>query len=76
MTPVCRECHDAVSAARRTHPIADASTNQNIRDYACPCCREEMSVYIHNGVHMVKCGGCAPEGVVWDKCSYLDTPAE
>lgn len=67
-TPVCQECYDAVAAARRTHPVADASTNEIIETYACPCCETEMSVYIENGTHMVKCGGCASEGIAWDQC--------
>jgi hypothetical protein len=67
-TIVCKECYDAVTAAHRDHPASNASGSQTLRTYPCPCCKSEMSVYIQNGTHMVKCGGCAREGVAWDKC--------
>ena len=75
-TPVCQECYDAVAAARHTHAAADASTNEIIKTYACPCCKTEMSVYIENGTHMVKCGGCASEGVAWDQCRPIEMSTE
>ena len=65
---VCQECYDAVTAARESHPSTGADHNEVISRYECPCCKFEMSVYIANGVHMVKCGGCAVDGVAWDKC--------
>jgi len=68
-TGVCQECYDAVNAARAAHPSAGSTHNEVISTYECPCCKTEMSVYIANGVHMVKCGGCAKEGVAWDKCT-------
>ena len=74
--PVCKECYDAVAAARRDHPAADASANEVIKTYTCPCCAAEMSVYIENGTHMVKCGGCASDGVAWDKCRPIDMSME
>lgn len=76
MTPVCQECYDAVAAARRTHPTSDAGTNEIIKTYVCPCCKAEMSVYIENGTHMVKCGGCASEGIAWDQCRPSDMSTE
>ena len=60
-TIVCKECYDAVTAAHRDHPAANASGIQTLRTYECPCCKTEMSVYIQNGTHMVKCGGGARE---------------
>lgn len=66
---VCQECYDAVHEARRDHPSTGTSHNEVLRTYECACCKSEMSVYIANGVHMVKCGGCATEGVAWDKCT-------
>lgn len=65
---VCKECYDAVTAAHRNHPATNASGVQTLRTYQCPCCNTEMSVYIQDGTHMVRCGGCAREGVAWDKC--------
>jgi hypothetical protein len=68
-THVCQECYDTVNAARTGHPPSGATHNMVIRTYECPCCKSEMSVYIENGVHMVKCGGCAADGVAWNKCT-------
>lgn len=76
MTPVCQECYDAVAEARRGNPAPGTTTNETVRTYTCPCCKTEMSVYIENGVHMVKCGGCASEGVAWDKCHPIDMSTE
>ena len=56
-TPVCRECFDAVVAARKEHPAASADEHRVIEVYTCPCCNAEMAVYIEGGVHMVRCGG-------------------
>ena len=67
-TPVCRECFDAVTAALEQHPIASAAENRVLREYTCPCCNTEMAVYIEGGVHMVRCGGCAKDGVAWNAC--------
>lgn len=67
-TIVCQECYDAVTAAHRDHPASHTKGIQTLRTYQCPCCKTEMSVYIQDGTHMVKCGGCAKEGVAWDKC--------
>lgn len=69
MTGVCQECYDAVHAAHTSHPSMGATHNEVIRTHECPCCKSEMSVYVENGVHMVKCGGCAADGVAWDKCT-------
>lgn len=72
LTPVCRECYEAVFDARRTHPAHLAGANQQIRMYTCPCCEAEMSVYTENGTHMVRCGGCATQGVAWDSCRPVE----
>lgn len=34
----------------------------------CASCKTEMSIYSENGVLMVKCAKCAPEGMACDKC--------
>jgi len=67
-TIVCKECYDAVTGAHRNQPAASATGFQTLRTSQCPCCKTEMSVYIQDGTHMVKCGGCAHDGVAWDKC--------
>jgi hypothetical protein len=74
--PVCAECYSAVSAAQRAEPIVDADRNETLKTYECPCCTAEMSVYIEDGTYMVKCGGCAREGVAWDQCRPVDMSAE
>lgn len=66
--PVCQECFDAVSAARTSQPATGPTHNELIRTYDCPCCKTEMSVYIENGTHMVRCEGCVADGVAWDRC--------
>lgn len=71
-TPDCRECFDAVATALEQHPVASAAENRVLREYICPCCNTEMAVYIENGVHMVRCGGCAKDGVAWDACHPVD----
>jgi hypothetical protein len=71
-TPVCRECFDAVATALEEHPVTSAADSRVIRRYTCPCCRAEMAVYIEEGVHMVRCGGCAKDGVAWNACHPVD----
>lgn len=75
-TVVCKECYTAVTAAHRDHPAANATGIQTLRTYQCPCCKTEMSVYIQDGTHMVKCGGCARDGVAWDKCMSAGSAAK
>jgi hypothetical protein len=72
-TIVCQECYDAVTKEHRAHPTLAANENRTIRTYQCPCCKTEMSVYIQDGTHMVRCGGCAREGIAWDKCTPPST---
>ena len=67
-TMVCKECYTAVNAAHRDHPASSASGTQILSTSQCSCCKTEMSVYIKDGIHMVKCEGCARDGVAWDKC--------
>lgn len=75
-TIVCKECYDALTTARRNHPATSTSGVQTIRTSQCSCCRTEMSVYIQNGTHMVKCEGCARDGVAWDKCMTPSSAAQ
>lgn len=72
-TMVCKECYDAVTAAHRNYPASNASGIQTLRTYQCACCKTEMSVYTQDGTHMVRCAGCAREGVAWDKCLPPDS---
>ncbi len=67
-TAVCQECFDAVNRARSDHPASGPQHNETLRTYDCPCCKTEMSVYVERGVHKVRCGGCAVDGVAWDRC--------
>jgi hypothetical protein len=45
--------------------------NQVIREHMCPDCKVEMSSYTKDGVPMIKCAKCAPEGV---PCSTCEPP--
>ena len=68
MTVVCRACYDEVTSVRDMVTHNDVNPNRIYSEHKCPCCRTDMSVYRENGVLMVKCGGCAPQGVACDKC--------
>ena len=67
MTVVCKECYDEVTQVKRWY-ARDTTRTENISVHQCPKCKTEMSIYSQNGVLMVKCGGCVPEGVACDKC--------
>ena len=75
-TPVCSECFEAVTTAREQGLAASAADNRALAEYICPCCKAEMVVYIEDGVHMVRCGGCAKDGVAWNACHPVDMSAK
>jgi hypothetical protein len=66
---VCKLCYDEVYKER--HPTGSRwggmRTETHTR-HVCPSCQTEMSIYTQNGVTMVKCAKCAPEGLACDKC--------
>ncbi|HLQ38395.1 MAG TPA: hypothetical protein VK348_11375 [Planctomycetota bacterium] len=69
-TVMCRECYDEVTTVRRNYPAThgNETRTETIRTHHCPACKTDVSIYVENGVLMVKCVGCAPDGVACDKC--------
>ncbi len=66
---VWSKCYDQIRKVRSTGgPRAGLATNRTITTHRCEECRTEMSIYTENGVLMVKCATCAPEGVRCDRC--------
>lgn len=65
---VCQECYDEVVKVRRRSGHRGPSYTQNVSVHQCSQCGTQTSIYSENGVLMVKCAGCAPEGMACDKC--------
>ncbi|MGD9789181.1 MAG: hypothetical protein AB7Q00_07130 [Phycisphaerales bacterium] len=65
---VCKECYDEVAKVRRRSGHRGPSYTQNVAVHQCESCKSEMTIYSENGVLMVRCPVCAPEGVPCDKC--------
>ena len=69
MTVVCQDCYDeAVKMRHSTSSRYGTSYEETHAVHQCPSCKTEMSTYVENGVTMIKCAGCAPNGVACDKC--------
>ena len=70
---VCSQCYDQIRKARSTGgPRGGLATNRTITTHMCVDCKAEMSVFEKDGVLMVRCPSCAPEGVPCDRCSPKD----
>lgn len=68
-TVVCSKCYDQIRKARSTGgPRGGLATNRTITTHMCEECKTEMSIYSEDGVLLVKCATCAPEGLPCDKC--------
>jgi len=66
---ICTQCYDEVYKV--THwgsARGGAPSRQTHTRHECTSCKTEMSIYSENGVLMVKCAKCAPEGLACDKC--------
>ena len=71
---VCTKCYDQIRKARSTGgPRGGLATNRTITTHMCEECNDEMTIYEKDGVLMVRCATCAPEGVPCDRCSPKDT---
>lgn len=70
----CQQCYDEISTIWRTPHRSDTPWNIVVRTHMCPACKSEMSLYRENGVLMVKCARCAPEGLACDRCLPPDAP--
>ena len=79
----CKACYTEIYKTQ--HPSGSrwgGSATQTHERHVCPDCKTEMSIYSENGVPIVKCAKCAPEGLACDKClppkgwtPPTDTPA-
>ncbi len=66
---VCTECYNEVYKVQHASGSRGGGTvTQSHTRHVCPECKTEMSIYTQNGVAMVKCAKCAPEGLACDKC--------
>ena len=66
---VCTKCYDQIRKARNTGgPRGGLATNRTITTHMCEDCKDEMTIYEKDGVLMVRCAMCAPEGVDCDRC--------
>lgn len=66
---VCTKCYDQVSKVRSAGgPRGGLATNRTITTHLCDDCKNEMTIYSKDGVLMVRCPTCAPEGVDCDRC--------
>ena len=66
---VCTKCYDSIRKARSTGgPRGGLATNRTITTHVCEDCKNEMTIYARDGVLMVRCPTCAPEGVDCDRC--------
>jgi Zn ribbon nucleic-acid-binding protein len=65
---ICQQCYDEVAKVRRRSGHRGPTYTQNVSVHQCPQCETAVSIYSENGVLMVKCDRCAPEGLACDKC--------
>ncbi len=63
----CRECYDTVTEWRSMLPRPGGAVHA-IRTHHCTGCKTDMTLYDKDGVLMVKCPHCAPDGVACDRC--------
>lgn len=66
---VCTKCYDQVKTVRDNRGGRFASTGTHtVTTHMCGDCKDEMTIYEKDGVLMVRCATCAPEGVDCDRC--------
>ena len=65
---ICQQCYDELAKFRRRAGHRGPSYTKNVIVHQCSQCDTEMFIYSENGVLMVRCDGCVPEGVACDKC--------
>lgn len=65
----CRLCYNEVKTVMERLKGPNLGTPRTVKIHKCPDCRAEMKIYVNDdGVAMVKCPKCAPEGMPCDKC--------
>lgn len=71
---VCSKCYDQIRKVRSTGgPRGGLATNRTVTTHMCEDCKAEMSIFEKDGVLMVRCATCAPDGVPCDRCSPKQT---
>ncbi|MBN8644086.1 MAG: hypothetical protein J0L61_02465 [Planctomycetes bacterium] len=66
---VCTKCYDQIRKVRSTGgPRGGLATHRTITTHMCEECKDEVTIYEKDGVLMVRCATCAPEGVDCDRC--------
>ncbi len=65
---MCKACYDEIKLVRRGGLKGPWSPDQFMRVHHCEGCKTDMTFYMQEGVTMVKCPKCAPEGVACDRC--------
>jgi hypothetical protein len=75
----CQKCYGEAQAAlpgtARTHWPRKRMQYREIKHHVCPACKSDVVLYEEDGVPMIKCSGCAPEGVACDLCRPPQNPA-
>lgn len=71
----CQLCFDETIRARRTLGGKQQwpGRHEVIRQHMCPDCEGDMQIYTQDGVLMIKCSQCAPEGVPCNLCLPPET---
>ncbi len=62
----CQLCYDEVVKVRNATP--KGRSYRLITKHACTGCKGDVTTYEQDGTIMVKCPGCAPEGVACNRC--------
>lgn len=75
----CQKCYDeaqaALRGAARTRWPRKRMQYRQLKRHICPACKSDVVLYEEDGVPMIKCSGCAPEGVACDLCRPPQNPA-
>jgi hypothetical protein len=79
--PVCRECYELATQYQQWYPSryytgsrfggSSGGEYRTVIDrvHQCPECKTDVSFYTENGVQMIKCAKCAPDGLACDLCA-------
>ena len=66
---VCTKCYDQIRKVRSAGgPRGGIAATRTITTHMCDECKNEMAIYEKDGVMVVRCATCAPEGVDCDRC--------
>ncbi len=62
----CQSCYDQTRIVRNER--VKGVSYRVVRKHMCKDCDTEAVLYAQDGRMMIKCAGCAPEGIPCDKC--------